>query len=204
MLNKLSSRNDEYVSVYELNSYFIETFKMANDCKLNLELLLSRGMIESENGSDIYDENIQKIKITSFGYYMQEIIFKDFTYLELISVDLAVLDKQISNEIITYSNEEYDLLKKGQIRNISEDEANQIRYKRLQVRLKKVEKLIQYLNKQELAEIEHYSLSKENLITTKIEKNFRQQRKEADESAQKNLKINIATSETKHGIKRLD
>ncbi|MDD5052513.1 MAG: hypothetical protein PHO27_07275 [Sulfuricurvum sp.] len=204
ILNKLATRNDEYISVFELNSHFSDTFKMLNDCKLNIELLLSRGMVESENGSDVYDDNIQKIKITSFGYYMQEVIFKDLTYLELISVDLAVLDHQLSNEIIAYSNEEYDLLKKGQDRSILEEEANQLRYKRLEIRLRKVEKLIQYLNKQELAEVEHYSLNKDNLMTSKIIDNFRNQKKDALESAQKNLKINIAISETKHGIKRLD
>lgn len=203
ILNRLAYRNDEFISIYELCSYFNETFNMENDFILNVELLLQRGMIEAENGSDQYNENLQKIKITSFGYYMQDIIFKDLTYLELISVDLAVLERQVSNEIISLSNEEYELLKKGQIRDIPEKEANHLRYKRLQVRLNKAEKILQYLMRQELSEVEYYSLNKENLITKKMQKHFFSQKNFAGKSARKILNISIPEDENKNGIKRL-
>lgn len=204
ILSKLSNRNNDYVSIHELKSYFIENFNMENDFVLNIDLLLNRGFIESENGFDKYDENLQKIKITSFGYYMQEVIFKDFAYLELVSVDLAVLDKQISNEIINYSNEDYALLKKGQKRHTSEDEANNIRYQRVIARINKVEKFCEYLHKQEKSEIEYYSPNFNNLITDKIIENFHKQKPYIEKSAKYNLNINTERNETKNGIRNLD
>ena len=114
---------------------------MDDDFILNIDLLLKRGLIESENGLDKYNENLQQVKISSFGYYMQDVIYKDFTYLELISSDLIVIDKQVSNQIITLSNKDYALLKKAQGNNIDEQSDNEMRYKRIGIRISKVDKL---------------------------------------------------------------
>jgi hypothetical protein len=204
ILNKLAIRNDTYVSTYELKSYFINTFNMEDDFILNLDVLLKQGMIESENGLDKYDDKLQQIKISSFGYYMQSIIFKDFTYLELISSDLSVIDKQMSNEIISLSNKDYELLKISQKNNINCNEANQIRYKRVQIRVQKVDKLCQYLEKQELLEVKKYNLDKSSLISDKIIKSFEDQKYAINKSAKNTLKIDDQIDENKHGIKKLD
>ncbi len=203
ILSMLAIRNDEYISIHELESYFVNTFNMRDDFLSNIDLFLNRGMIESENGFDKYDENLQKIKITAFGYYMQEIIFKDFTYLELVSSDSAVLDLQISNEISEYSNQEYKLLKEGQKRGIDKEEYNKIKYKRVEIRKKKVKIFSEYLKNQELSEIDFYSLSHNNLISNKISDNLIKQFKTIERSATKTLKINTDEGENKHGIRKL-
>ena len=166
-------------------------------------VLLKRGMIESENGLDKYNEQIQKIKISSFGYYMQATIFKEFVYLELISSDLSVLDKQVANQIITQSNMDYDLLKQSQENNIEEEISNKIRYKRVKVRIDKVDKLCKYFIEQEKLEVGKYGLDMDSLISNKIIENFENEKKHIEKSARRNLKIKKAVEINKHGLKKL-
>ena len=204
ILNKLAIRNDTYTSVHELKSYFLETFNMEDDFLLNIDLLLKRGLIESENGLDKYDEQLQQIKISSFGYYMQDTIFKDFSYLELISSDLSVIDKQVSNQIVSLSNREYDLLKKAQNENVEEDVDNEIRYKRIKLRISKVDKLCEYLMEQELLEVKKYLLNTESLITSNIQNSLKDQKYNIIKSATKTLNIAKELKSTKNGILKLD
>jgi len=206
ILNKLAIKNDTYVSIAELKSYFIEIFNMEDDFSLNLDLLLKRGMIESENGLDKFNENLQKVKISSFGYYIQKTIFKDFTYLELISSDLAILDKQVSNQIIKYSNEDYKLLKQGQENGLSKQKEGENRFTRIKTRISKVNKFCAYLEDQEKLEQKKYEFSNEFMISKNIKESIEKQIKERIlPSARKNLNINEnLKEENKHGIKKLD
>jgi predicted type IV restriction endonuclease len=204
ILNKLAIKNDTYTSIYELKSYFIDVFNMEDDFILNIDLLLKRGMIESENGLDKYSEQLQKIKISSFGYYMQDTIFKDFAYLELISSDLSVVDKQFSNEIITFSNKEYALLKKAQNETLPQNEDNDIRYKRIEIRISKVDKLCDYLKEQETLEMKKYSITCDYLISNKIIHSFNEQKFLIRKSAISTLSISREIESNKHGIKKLD
>lgn len=204
ILNTLANRNDAYISIHQLKADFIEIFNMKDDFNLNIDILLKRGMIESENGLDKYSEDLQQIKISSFGYYMQDVIFKDFTYLELISSDLSVVDKQVSNQIILSSNKDYELLKQSQENNISEEVSNELRYKRIQVKKEKVEKLCQYFLAQEKLEVAKYGLDINSLVSTKLIENFENQRRSVEKSAKKNLQIEKEIENNKHGIKKLD
>jgi len=202
ILYKLSIRNDEYISLNELKSYFIDTFNMENDFELNLSMLLSRGFIESENGAEEY-KYLDRIKISSFGYYMQDTIFKDFAYLDLISTDISLVTLATSNSIINQANKEYQLIKDGQNKNISEEQSNALRYKRLLVRVEKVHILLEYLLKQEEYEVQCYSLPVSGLITKKILDNFAFQKNKALQSAQRTLHIKQETLTNKNGIKKL-
>jgi len=204
ILNILATKNDTYMSIYELKSNFIEIFNMEDDFILNIDILLKRGMVESENGLDKYSEHLQQIKISSFGYYMQDVIFKEFAYLELISSDLSVVDKQVSNQIITYSNKDYDLLKQSQESNIKEQVSNQIRYKRIQVRIGKVDQLCKYFATQEKLEVAKFGLDGNSLISTKLIQSFESQKRGIENSARKNLNIKREVAKNKHGIKKLE
>lgn len=204
ILNILATKNGSYMSIHELKSFFIDTFNMEDDFILNMDILLKRGMVESENGLDKYSEHLQQIKISSFGYYMQNVIFKEFTYLELISSDLLVLDKQISNQIVTQSNKDYELLKQSQENNISQEISNQIRYKRVKVRIEKVAKLCEYFQIQEKLEVTKYGLNSQNLISDKIIDSFKNQKIDVEKNARRNLDIKVEIEKNKHGIKKLD
>jgi len=204
ILNILAMRSESYMSIYELKSHFIEIFNMEDDFILNIDILLKRGMVESENGLDKYSEQLQQIKISSFGYYMQKVIFKDFTYLELISSDLSVVDKQTSNQIITHSNKDYDLLKQSQEYNISQDISNKIRYKRVKVRVEKANKLCEYFLIQEKLELLKYRLDSSSLISSKIIDSLNTQKHKIEKSSKNTLNIKKDIQENKHGIKKLD
>ncbi len=204
ILDRLSRKNNTYVSSHEIKAYFIENFNMIDDYKENMDILLKMGMIESENGIDKYQEDLQQIKISAFGYYMKNVICKDFSYLELIASDLTFLDKQVSNQIIKYSNDEYDLLVDGQNRDISDHEKNYLRYKRLKVRISKTKKLISYFEEQELLELKKYEFSKDTLIIKKIKEQIEEQIvHKILPSAKKNFNIKEEEDTTKNGIARL-
>ena len=201
ILNKLASRSSEYIFISELEQYFIDRFNMGDDFLLNIDMLLKRSLIESENGIDEYTKDVQKIKITSFGFYMQETIFKDFTYIELISSDLDVFDKSISNMIVAYSNKEYQLIVQGQQTN-DDSKGKEIRYKRLDFRKNKVIEFHKYLEKQEKQEVEFYDLEDYSFFTKKIEEKLEEQLEYIEKSSIRSLNIDRANGENKHGITR--
>jgi len=174
---------------------------MGDDFLINIDMMLKRSLIESENGIDEYNEDVKKIKITSFGFYIQETIFKDFTYIELITSDLDVFDKGLSNSIVNDSNKEYELIVKGQ--QIDDDsEEKKIRYKRLDFRKNKVVEFYKYLEKQEKQEVEFYDLKNNNSITQKIQKKIEEQLEYIEKSSIKNLNIDRTDGENKHGVTR--
>lgn len=205
ILERLSRRNKTYISIHEMKAYFIENFNMEDDYIENMDILLKMGMVESEDGLDRYKEELQKVKISSFGYYMQDVIYKDFAYLELIASDLTFLDKQVSNQIIRYSNEEYELLKSGQNRDITNDEKDILRFERIKVRIAKTRKLVSYLQDQESLELKKYEFDKNIMISEKIKNYIEEQiHNRVLPSARKNLNIkNGIISTTKNGIKQL-
>lgn len=206
ILNKLAIRNDNYISISEFKSDFSDIFHMDNDFLLNIDLLLKRGLIESENGIDRFNDDLQKVKISPFGYYMQKTIFKDFTYLELVSSDTSVLDKQTANQLIEYSNKDYKLLKEARSNGFSTEDEQKNRYERIKTRISKVNKFCQYLSNQEKLEHKKYSFNFENSISEKIQNSIKQQiDKSILPSAQKNLNITSKTQKkNKHGIKKLN
>jgi len=206
ILNKLAIKKN-YVSIYELKAHFIDNFNMKDDFLLNIDLLLKRGLIESENGLDKFSDDLQKLKISSFGYYMQETIFKDFTYLELISSDLAVLDKQVANQITQYSNQDFKLLKEAQVNNISKEKENKNRYERIKTRISKVRKFCSYLQEQEKLEQKKYEFIKDNISSQKIKDSIENQiKKSIEPSARKNLNQTVENikKEDRNGIKKLN
>lgn len=201
ILKKLAILSEEYVSVHELKHFFIESFDMEDDFKQNLNLLLSFGMIESEDGMDYYSNNLQKIKISPYGYYMQETIFKDFTYLELTSSDVSLLNIKTFNEIVEYSNKEYQLITES--RNVDDpEESNKIRNERLKYRIKKVESFSKYLYEQEKLENIFFHLPEAERISELISNALTHQISQINTSAKRVL--NIESNNNKNGIKMLD
>ncbi|TLT06213.1 hypothetical protein FE243_08695 [Aliarcobacter thereius] len=200
ILKKLSVNSEAYKSIYELEDFFHTTFDMKEDFRENINILLERGLVESENGYTKYSEDIQSIKITSFGYYMHTTIFKDFTYLELISCDISVTDLNTSNNIVSLSNQEYKLLKSNQYNTDTDEESNTIRFDRLQIRLNKVRKLCEYFKKEEQKELSFYEIN-DNSISNFLIQSFNEQEERIQRSAKRNLNINCRT---KNGIQKLD
>ena len=176
-LNEMSHDNlrGGLVDCGYLVQIFADKFNMKKDCELNLDLLLQRGYIESNNRLDIYSEEVDKVRITAAGKYLLDFLYMDFTYIELVCVDTPVFSEKLCNELVSYSSQEVDLY----YRNLLRD--------RIKLRLEKTEKFIAYLKEFELEELDTLGLLNEaKVFSNGIESNFNEQREKVLRSAESN------------------
>ncbi|WP_051222237.1 hypothetical protein [Neptunomonas japonica] len=150
ILRKLSkgsnSTSPSYHSIASLKSYFSEIFNMIDDFEKNVDVLLKHGFIESNNRLDKYSNDVDSIKITSYGIYMSKELAQYFTYLDLICTDTGVFSQKTSNYLSEAARKEYSLFNRGE------------RVDRVKVRLERVEEFINYLEQEELKEKSDFNL----------------------------------------------
>jgi hypothetical protein len=152
---------------------------MLEDLERNLDLLLKHGFIEANNRLDEYCDDVDTVKLTSYGSYMIGELAFHFTYLDLICTDCGVYDEQVSNYLSAAANEEYGLFVKEK------------RLDRVRVRLDRVEKFINYLREEEMREREVYSLNmpEEDMFTSKCIRTFEAERKRVLASAKRQAQV---------------
>lgn len=136
-----------YIPVAHLHTYFAETFNMSEDMKANLDILLKRGFVEARNRLDAYDDELDAIKITAYGIYMLNDLAYYFSYLDLVCVDCGVFDESVGNYLGEAAKDEYDLFMKKD------------RINRIQLRLDRVERFLEYLKSEEEREKKDYRLA---------------------------------------------
>ncbi len=150
ILKKISFNLDAsktiYFSVAELMDYFVEYFDMKEDFENNLKMLLKYRLVESDNRLDEYSNDVDNIKITTYGYYVLNDMSKFFTYLELVCTDCGVFDETTANELYVIANREYRYFKAYDKRS------------RLKERLEKVDIFLDYLIEEEKLESDKYNL----------------------------------------------
>jgi hypothetical protein len=146
LAKSVDSSTPAYVSVAELTNYFADTFNMVGDFVKNLDVLLKRGFVEANNRVDAYSEEVDQIKITSYGIYMLNELAYNFTYLDLICTDCGIYDESVNNYLIEAARKEYSHFVKHE------------RFKRVQIRLERVQHLIDYLEAEEQRDRDTYSL----------------------------------------------
>ena len=78
ILNLLSENmspiNPVLIPVSKLNGIFTTKYNMMDDLIKNLDMMLRKGIIESNNRLDQYSENVDSIKITPYGYYLKDVL----------------------------------------------------------------------------------------------------------------------------------
>lgn len=154
---------------------FADKFNMKHDCELNLDLLLQRGYIESNNRLDLYSESVDKVRITAAGKYLLDSLYMDFTYIDLVCVDTPVYSEKICNELINYSSQEVDLYYNNLLR------------ERIILRLEKTEKFIAYLKDYEMSELDSLGLINEvKVFSSGIENHFVEEKERVLRSAESN------------------
>lgn len=177
ILRKLSKGADKtapsYHSVATLKAYFSETFNMLEDFEKNVDILLKHAFIESNNRLDKYSDDVDSIKITSYGLYMSNELAHYFTYLDLICTDSGLYCQKTANYLTSAAKREYDLFNKRES------------LQRIRVRLERVEHFINYLQEEELREKDTYSLDMplSELFTSKAIKEFEHEKKRVLRSA---------------------
>lgn len=194
ILSKISFNLDTnkivYFSVAELMDYFIQQFDMKDDFESNLKILLKYRLVESDNRIDEYSEDIDKIKITTYGHYVLNNMSKLFTYLELVCTDCGIFNESTANELYIIANNEYRYFKAYD------------KEKRLEKRIEKVNIFLDYLVEEEKLEVDKYNLIFDDSMSfSKVFKSyFEKEKLYIIENAKANIKRNI----TDKSIQKLD
>lgn len=136
-----------YVPFGEVRSFFGEIFGGDDDFCLWIDRLLASNLIEASTRQDYFSNDIDSIRITSFGQYAVGDLYKIFTYIELASTDCGIRDESTCNNLVNLSNTEVQLLNERK------------RFERVKRRVEKADCFISYLKKEEDRELDFYSLN---------------------------------------------
>lgn len=170
----MSPINPVLVPVSRLNGIFTSKYNMVDDLTKNLDMMLRKGIIESNNRLDQYSENVDSIKITPYGYYLKDVLSNMFSYLDLVCIDCAIHDESVANSLATMASEEFELFFSGK------------KGERIELRLRRVQEFITYLKREMEHEIELFSLTADNInYAYFIDVNFKQERKLVMSSAKR-------------------
>lgn len=171
-----SSINPPFIPIATLVSQIVETMGMREDLEMNLNLLLQRGLIEANNRLDEYSQDVDSVRITSYGDFMLNALSRTFTYLELTSADCAYFNEGVANDISALSNDDYRLFISFK------------RMERIEARMRRAEVFVRYLCDEESREIDLYKLHDYPSIMPNIQKTFESDRVKVLKSARKNAK----------------
>lgn len=144
-----------------LYTEFSNRFHMEEDFRVNADMLLKYGLIDANTRVDEYREDIDGIRITTYGKYVFDDLLSAFTYIELISTDTALFDSRVSAELASLSLDEYRQWERSR-------SDPQKRLERVETRLKKADEFVHYLEAEELREAALYQLTPDERFTMKI------------------------------------
>ncbi len=175
ILKKLSDGinldNPFYLTISSLKDYFSESFNMVEDFEENINQFLKMNLVEANNRIDIYCEEVDSIKITTYGLYIYHVLSHYFTYIELVSSDNGFFDERIANEMVELSNEDYRFFMQRK------------RLERVKTRLKKAKTFIEYLISEEESEKEFFGISPDEMFSYKILEHFESEKEIVIKSA---------------------
>ena len=178
----MSPTNPVYVPLSQLKVYFAGTFNMLDDFEKNLDVLLRRGIVESNNRIDEYADTIDSLKITPFGYYMINTLCYMFNYVDLVSLDCGIHDQAVAHSLIMLAEKDITLFNEYR------------KMERLQVRLQRVQEFVDYLVKEEEIERDMFSLNNiEANFSHILKERFAEEKKRVLSSAEKTLKKTTGT-----------
>ncbi|MEL4377649.1 hypothetical protein [Brucella cytisi] len=146
LAKNIGGGSSDFVTIAELRSYFVETFRMAEDFAQCMDILLQHGFVEANNRLDYFDESVDQVRTTNYGLYMLNELAFTFTYLDLVFADCNYYDEQVCNSITSYANEEYKLF------------LSRERTERVRIRLERTKQFISYLAREEQRENELFDL----------------------------------------------
>ncbi|MGN0924590.1 hypothetical protein [Ectopseudomonas mendocina] len=178
ILKRLSLRQDPGAPAYqplgEIRSYFSEIFGSDEDFKVWLDRLLASNIVEASTRQDYFSEDIDQVRITSFGQFILSDLYKYFTYVELASTDCGVRSESVCNDLVSLSNKEYYLLGEGR------------RYERVERRVDKADVFIKYLEEEESREVDFYSLSNDYRLVPDLQEAWEREKIQVLQSAKRN------------------
>lgn len=148
--------------------YLIQIFENKYDAKMDsikhLDLYLEKGIIESSNRLEKFSEDVDQIKLTALGNYIFEFLAFNFAYIDLVCLDCGMYDEKLNNYSVKSAERE---LKQYYRRDFMS---------RIETRIERAEKFIEYLEQQEEQEFSDYNLdTSEVKFTDKLKVNVEKQ-----------------------------
>ena len=145
ILKRLSIAQDPlspaFISMPELRGFFAETFGSDADFRQWIDRLLASNLIESSTRHDVFSEEIDALKITSFGQFALTDLHRAFTYVDLICTDCGMRSENHCNSLVALANNEVQLFN------------DRKRFDRIKLRLQKMDLFLSYLSQEEEGEI---------------------------------------------------
>lgn len=153
ILKRLSIAQDplapSFVAMPELRGFFVETFGSDSDFCRWIDRLLASNLIEASTRHDFFSEDIDSLRITSFGQFALTELYKAFTYADLVCTDCGMRSESHCNSLVNIANAEVQLFNERR------------RFERVKRRLEKMELFLSYLSQEEEREVVYYSLGSE-------------------------------------------
>lgn len=176
LLQGQDHRNTAFIPIPKLADSFVEIYSMKEDFELNMDTLLRHGLVEANNRLESFSSMVDAVRITAYGTFMHNALSCAFTYIELVCLDCAIGDQQISNTLTELSNDEYRHY-------LSHDSIA-----RINTRLQKAETFISYLEAEESRENDRYGSPLDHLIVPKLRNAFSTEKVRVLKSAKRNAK----------------
>ena len=168
------TRSQAFAPVSQIADIFVSVFSMKEDFELNLDLLLQHRLVEADNRLESFSSSVDSVRTTAYGMYMLGQLSCAFTYIELVCLDCAWADAQLSNEVMTLSNDEYRQFTQSH------------KIERIRTRLKKADMFITYLEKEEEREVNLYGNPLPTMLTTRLRRAYISQSRAVLKSAVRN------------------
>ena len=171
ILDKLRKKSHDKASAGFVDAKFLVqnfeySYNLKEDCEIYLDIFLAKGLIESSNRMESYDQKVDQIRITAFGQYAVDYLFTEFTYLDLVCLDCGLMDEKLNNHLVRSAHEEL------------KNYYNRDFMSRIKVRLDKVEEFVKYLVIQENKDFSELRLPEsEPSFSKKIKKSFEIEKK---------------------------
>jgi ABC-type lipoprotein export system ATPase subunit len=188
---KKNSEQGAYRNVDSICLEFDSKFGMLEDAQECLDCFLRHGIIEANNRLDAFsvemmseeyrdDEEVRFIRadefrITAFGVYLYDCLCRTFSYIELTSLDCGVSDESLYEDFCLSADKERMYAVNGNKKD------------RLDLRVDRANKFIEYLTQEELRETNDFLLGEGNSIMDDIKVDLDKDLKRVRKSAKRNI-----------------
>ncbi len=175
LVQKFTSNPSGFIDAKLFVQEFEEKYHLKDDCEKHLDVFMNKGIVESSNRLESYNDQTDQIKITAYGHYVFDTLAFNFAYLDLVSLDCGVFNEELNNYLAKSGNEE------------SKHKQNNNVMDRMQTRIERVEQFIKYLENQETEEFDHFNLDASEIqFAKKIRLSFNEEKDRVISSAKKN------------------
>ena len=163
-----------FVSMAEARSFFAETFGSDADFIVWVDRFLASNMIEASTRQDSFSEDVDALRITTFGQFVLNELYTTFTYVDLICTDCGMRSESHCNALVNLANSEVQLFQ------------DKRRLERVKKRLEKAEVFINYLSQEEEQEVAFFSLQPAYEFMPALRANWDLEKPRIISSAQRN------------------